>query len=167
MDSPQNRKAGQPTNRETGTRQFSGRMLAFRVAVGAEVLIGAWLVYGALTSSATFLPLIQSAALIAMIFATAACGFAASRATGPLRRAWFLLALAGAGLGIGNLITAYMIINGTPLPFPSVVDLVFLGSYPLSVAGILTFPSAPSRNATRSRALLDGATIAISLFFIS
>jgi len=167
MDSPQNRKAGQPTNRETGTRQFSGRMLAFRVAVGAEVLIGAWLVYGALTSSATFLPLIQSAALIAMIFATAACGFAASRATGRLRRAWFLLTLAGAGLGIGNLITAYMIINGTPLPFPSVVDLVFLGSYPLSVAGILTFPSAPGRNATRSRALLDGATIAISLFFIS
>jgi signal transduction histidine kinase len=40
-------------------------------------------------------------------------------------------------------------------------------SYPLSVAGVLAFPSAPGRNATRSRALLDGATIAISLFFIS
>jgi signal transduction histidine kinase len=142
-------------------------MLAFKVAVGAELLIGAWLVYGALTSSATFSELVQSGALIAIIFATAACGYSALRATGPLRRAWFLLALAGAGLAIGNLITAYMIINGTPLPFPSLVDLVFLASYPLSVAGILTFPSAPGRNATRSRALLDGATIAISLFFIS
>jgi signal transduction histidine kinase len=144
----------------------SGRKRAFKVAVGAELLVGASLVYGIVTFSASS-TLVQAGGLIATAFATVACGYASSRATGHLRRAWFLLALSAAALAIGNLIFTYMAYEGTALPFPSAADVFYLVSYPLGVAGILAFPSAPGRNATRGRALLDGATIAISLFFIS
>src|SRR5439155_1463166 len=36
-----------------------------------------------------------------------------------------------------------------------------------AVAGVLTFPSAPSRIATRAQAVLDGAIVALALVFIS
>jgi signal transduction histidine kinase len=151
-----------------GVRAFSssGRRRAFKVSVGAVVLVGAYLAYGVVTSSADPM-LVQVAGLIATAFATAACSYAALRATNRLRRAWFILALGAAALGIGNLIYTYIAYEGVALPFPSAADAFYLVSYPLSVAGILSFPSAPGRNATRSRALLDGATIAVSLFFIS
>jgi signal transduction histidine kinase len=145
---------------------FSGRMRAFKVAVGAELLIGAALAYGVATSSAPPV-LVQVAGLIATVFATVTCGYAASRATNRLRRAWFLMALSAAALAIGNLIYTYMAYEGVALPFPSAADAFYLVSYPLGIAGVLAFPSAPRRTATRSRALLDGGIIAVSLFFIS
>jgi signal transduction histidine kinase len=153
---------------DAGVQAFSssGRRRAFKVSVGAVVLVGAYLAYAVVTSSADPM-LVQVAGLIATVFATATCSYAAFRATNRLRRAWFLMALAAAALGIGNLIYTYMAYQGVALPFPSAADAFYLVSYPLSVASILSFPSAPGRNATRGRALLDGATIAVSLFFIS
>lgn len=145
----------------------STRRRIFTVAAGGVVVIGAFLAYGIFTNSGLG-SAVQLAALPAGAFAAVTCSYAALRSTGRLRRAWLIMALTTACLGVGNVIYAVLVLEyGANLPFPSAADAFFVLSYPLAVGGILTFPSAPGRNATRGRALLDGATIALSLFFIS
>ncbi|HYR47722.1 MAG TPA: hypothetical protein VER07_02970, partial [Candidatus Polarisedimenticolia bacterium] len=105
---------------------------------------------------------------IAALIAAASCGYASLRATGRMRVAWGLLAASALSWGIGE--TTWSVIEvglGQGVPFPSAADAGFLPAIPLAVAGVLTFPSAPSRIATRAQAVLDGAIVALALIFIS
>jgi len=105
---------------------------------------------------------------IAALIAVASCGYASLRATGRMRVAWGLLAASALSWGIGE--TTWSVIEvglGQAVPFPSAADAGFLPAIPLAVAGVLTFPSAPSRIATRAQAVLDGTIVALALIFIS
>jgi PAS domain S-box-containing protein len=105
---------------------------------------------------------------IAALIAAASCGYASLRATGRMRVAWGLLAASALSWGIGE--TTWSVIEvglGQAVPFPSAADAGFLPAIPLAVAGVLTFPSAPSRISTRAQAILDGTIVALSLIFIS
>src|SRR4029078_2845492 len=51
--------------------------------------------------------------------------------------------------------------------FPSLADVGYLAFVPLAVAGLLSFPSAPTRLSSRARAVLDRLIIATSLFLVS
>jgi PAS domain S-box-containing protein len=102
------------------------------------------------------------------LIAGGTCGWAAARSSGRLRWAWSLLAASAACWGVGEVIwSVYSVALNVPVPFPSAADLGFLGAVPLAVAGVLAFPSAPSRSTSRGRAVLDGAMVALSLLFVS
>ena len=105
---------------------------------------------------------------IAALIAATSCGYASLRANGRMRVAWGLLAASALSWGIGE--TAWSVIEvglGQAVPSPSLADAGFLPAIPLAVAGVLTFPSAPSRLTTRAQAVLDGAIVALALIFIS
>ena len=105
---------------------------------------------------------------IAALIAAGSCGYAARREAGRMRVAWGLLAASALSWGVGEVIWSYIEVGqGQAVPFPSAADGGYLVAIPLAVAGVLTFPSAPSRVATRAQAVLDGAIVALSLIFIS
>ncbi len=105
---------------------------------------------------------------IAALIAAASCGYASLRATGRMRVAWGLLAASALSWTIGEIIWSVIEVGlGQAVPFPSAADAGYLPAIPLAVAGVLTFPSAPSRIATRAQAVLDGAIVALALIFIS
>jgi PAS domain S-box-containing protein len=105
---------------------------------------------------------------IAALIAAASCGYASLRATGRMRVAWGLLAASALSWGIGEVIWSVIEVGlGQAVPFPSAADAGYLPAIPLAVAGVLTFPSAPSRITTRAQAVLDGAIVALALIFIS
>jgi PAS domain S-box-containing protein len=105
---------------------------------------------------------------IAALIAAASCGFASLRATGRMRVAWGFLAASALSWGIGEVIWSVIEVGlGQAVPFPSAADAGYLPAIPLAVAGVLTFPSAPSRITTRAQAVLDGAIVALALIFIS
>jgi PAS domain S-box-containing protein len=105
---------------------------------------------------------------IAALVAAASCGYASLRATGRMRVAWGLLAASALSWGIGEVIWSVIEVGlGQAVPFPSAADAGYLPAIPLAVAGVLTFPSAPSRITTRAQAILDGAIVALALIFIS
>jgi PAS domain S-box-containing protein len=105
---------------------------------------------------------------IAALIAAASCGYVSLRATGRMRVAWGLLAASALSWGIGEVIWSVIEVGlGQAVPFPSAADAGYLPAIPLAVAGVLTFPSAPSRITTRAQAVLDGAIVALALIFIS
>jgi PAS domain S-box-containing protein len=105
---------------------------------------------------------------IAALVAAASCGYASWRGTSRMRLAWGLLAASALSWGIGETIWAIIEVGlGQAVPFPSAADAGYLPAIPLAVAGVLTFPSAPSRLTTRAQAVLDGAIVALSLIFVS
>jgi two-component system, sensor histidine kinase and response regulator len=102
------------------------------------------------------------------LIAAMSCGWTAYRSDRRFRRAWALIGASALSWGIGELIWSYYsVVLGVAVPFPSAADAGFLGAIPLAVAGVLAFPSAPSRGNTRLRAVLDGTMVAFSLFFVS
>ena len=105
---------------------------------------------------------------VAALIAAASCGYASWRANGRMRVAWGLLGASALSWGIGETIWSVIEVGlGQAVPFPSTADAGFLTAIPLVVAGVLTFPSAPSRITTRAQAVLDGAIVALSLLFVS
>ncbi len=105
---------------------------------------------------------------VAALVAAASCGYASLRATGRMRLAWGLLAASALSWGIGEVIWSVIEVGlGRAVPFPSAADAGYLPAIPLAVAGVLTFPSAPSRITTRAQAVLDGTIVALALIFIS
>ena len=100
--------------------------------------------------------------------AAASCGWAASRAEGRLRTAWALLGASAGAWCLGEIVWSYYtVILRVAVPFPSAADAGFLAAIPFAVAGVLFFPSAPTRGTTRARAVLDGSIVALSLLFVS
>jgi PAS domain S-box-containing protein len=105
---------------------------------------------------------------IAALVAGLSCGYAAWRNAGRMRLAWGLLGGSALSWFLGEVVwSVYEVGLGVNVPFPSAADAGFLLAIPLAVAGMLAFPSAPSRLTTRSQALVDGAIVALSLVFIS
>src|SRR2546426_11375836 len=105
---------------------------------------------------------------IAALVAAASCGYASWRATGRMRFAWGLLAASALSWGIGEPTWSVIEVGlGQAVPFPSAAAAGYLPAIPLAVAGVLTFPSAPSRITTRAQAVLDGTIVALALIFIS
>jgi PAS domain S-box-containing protein len=105
------------------------------------------------------------------VFALAAvlsCGLMASRTTRRTRWAWGLLAGSATSALAGELgEAASRVWLHADAPFPSIADVGVLGAVPLAIAGLLAFPEAPNQFATRRRALLDLAMVALSLTFIT
>jgi len=102
------------------------------------------------------------------LIAAASCGWTAHRSDRRVRRAWVLIGASAASWGLGEVLWSYYgVVLGVAVPFPSAADAGFLGAIPLAVAGVLAFPSAPTRGSTRLRAVLDGTMVAFSLFFVS
>jgi len=100
--------------------------------------------------------------------AMVSCAVAARGSMGRTRWAWGLLAAsAGTALAgeIGEAIeTAFFHKTQT---FPSIAELGFIGAVPFGVAALLAFPAITNQFATRRRAALDLAMVALSLSFIS
>ncbi|TMD18352.1 MAG: diguanylate cyclase, partial [Chloroflexi bacterium] len=70
--------------------------------------------------------------------------------------------------GAGEVVWSYYeLLVGQQGPFPSFADLGYLLAVPLAIAGVLYFPSAPTRATSLARTILDGLLIAGSLLIIS
>src|SRR2546430_5241550 len=93
---------------------------------------------------------------------------ASFKASGRMRLVWGLLGASALSWGIGEVIWSVIEVGqGRAVPVPSAADSGYLLAIPLAVAGVLAFPSAPSRISTRAQAVLDGAIVALSLIFVS
>lgn len=105
---------------------------------------------------------------LAAFVAAAACGIAAWRHQKRTRIAWALIGASALSWGLGQTVWSYFVlVRGQQVPFPSPADLGYLSAVPLAVAGVLFFPSAPSRANSLLRTVLDALLIAGSLFIIS
>src|SRR5579859_3909466 len=104
---------------------------------------------------------------VAAFIATISCAIAASRSSGRLRLAWWLLAASAASWGLGEVVwSVYEVGLGINVPFPSAADAGFLAAIPLAVAGVLAFSSPPRGTSTSLRLWLDGLIVALSLIFV-
>jgi diguanylate cyclase (GGDEF)-like protein len=93
-----------------------------------------------------------------MALATTGLGFyiaAKSTFALPLRRAWGLIALGFLCAALGQLGGIYYYVTLGTVPFPSVIDVFFLASYPLVLAGILSLPYAATRPEQRLQLNID------------
>jgi PAS domain S-box-containing protein len=104
--------------------------------------------------------------VLASLFATVCCGLAGRRTEGPMRRAWWLLAMSAGSWTVGQVAWSVDQLNGQSL-LRYMADLAFFAAMPLAVAGVLARPAAPTSPANRWRAVLDGAIVATSLFFVA
>ncbi len=100
--------------------------------------------------------------------ALVSCGLAARRSAGRTRWAWGLLAASAGAAFAGQLGEAVetALAGAAPL-FPSIADFGFIAAVPFAIAGLLAFPAIPNQFASRRRAALDLAMVALSLTFIS
>ncbi len=99
--------------------------------------------------------------------AMASCVVAASRSSGKLRRAWWLLGASAGSWGAGEIVwSIYEVGLGVSVPFPSAADIGYLGAIPLAVSGIHAFAAPPRGTSTSLRLWLDGLIIAMSLIFV-
>ncbi len=84
------------------------------------------------------------------------------------RRGWLLISASTLSWCIGQCVwTWYESVRGQDVPFPSLADVGYLLSVPFALAGLLVFPTSPSRITARTRTLLDAMIVAGSLLFVS
>jgi diguanylate cyclase (GGDEF)-like protein/PAS domain S-box-containing protein len=132
-----------------------------------SLLFAAWLWFGWGGATATVRFDDVGEFVIAFI-AAGACVFTALRHRGRTRLAWALLATSAVGWGVGEIFWSYFeLVKGQQVPFPSFADLGYLAAVPLAVAGVLSFPAAPSKVTSLARTVLDGLMIGGSLLIIS
>lgn len=146
----------------------SNRRLLYALGLGAGIclLFLAWITFrwGGTQGTQRFDDIGE--AVIAYM-AAAAAGFAASRHR-ETRRDWALIAASAFSWATGEIVWSYYeLIRGQQVPFPSLADLGYLAAVPFAIAGILLFPAAPTRLASRLRTIVDGLLIAASLLIIS
>src|SRR5438309_10651034 len=100
--------------------------------------------------------------------AAAGCAYTAIRHRARTRLAWTLLAASAFAWGAGQVVWSYFeLLKGQVAPFPSFADLGYLSAMPLAIAGVLSFPSAPSKVTSLMRTVLDGLLIGGSFVVIS
>ena len=103
------------------------------------------------------------------LVASATCAWIARRSAGKIRLAWSLIAafaLTTFGASVGGLLGYKLFANGS-VPFPSVADGFYMVGQGLLIGGIVVFPASASRTNTRSRVVIDGAVIAVSLLYVA
>jgi hypothetical protein len=136
------------------------------LAVVGLILFTAWLAIG-IGGLRTTVAVDDIGEAVAAAVAAAACAVAARRGWGRTRLAWSLLSAAALSWTIGEVAwSIYEVGLNDAVPFPSPADLGFLLAVPLAVAGLLVLPLAPTRAATRTKSVLDGAIVALSLLFV-
>jgi diguanylate cyclase len=96
-----------------------------------------------------------------------ACAFAAVRAVGRQRVAWWAIAVGMGAWALGEVVwCGYELLANTETPFPSAADAGYL-TFPVAVAvGLCVLPSR-NTDGERRRHLLDGLTISCALLLIS
>src|SRR5712691_3867138 len=143
------------------------RLYGFALAgVLLSVAYALWIVFhfGGDTATVAVEDIAQAAA---PFVAALSCAYAATQAHGRTRAAWFLLAGSAAGWSLGEAVWSVDEVGfGVANPFPSLADARLLAAFPLFVAGILTFPSAPAGVAGRVHLVLDGGIITTALLFV-
>ena len=102
----------------------------------------------------------------AALIAAAACFRAARRVGRRRRRPWALLGASMLAWGLGQAAWSYFESIAHESPYPSVADLGYLLSVPLSAAAMLSFPSH-ERRVTTFRVLIDGVTVALAVLGVS
>ena len=116
-----------------------------------------WFSWGGVTTTQRFDDIGE---FVIAFAAAAACVFTALRHRGRTRLAWALLAASAFSWGVGEVFWSYFeLIKGQQVPFPSFADLGYLTAVPLAVAGVLSFPAAPSKVTSLARTVLDGLMI--------
>ena len=141
--------------------------LAAALALVASVLFLIWTAFR-LGGDRTTIALDDIGEGVASGIAAVSLAIAAVRSSGRTRTAWALLAASATSWTIGEAIWSwYEVFQGIAVPFPSAADAGFLLAIPLTIGGVLTFTTAPSRLATRGEALLSGAIVALSLLFVA
>src|SRR5712691_4569258 len=84
--------------------------------------------------------------------ASAACAWAASRATGKDRLGWALMSISTGLWAAGEVVWSFYEVGlGVPVPYPSLADAGFLSAVPFAVAGIRAFWSKPRGTSARWR----------------
>ena len=144
------------------------RRFAIAAAVAAVPLVGIT-AFVALRPADEQLDVVRDVGqAVAALAALVSCWWIARRSTGRTRWAWGLLAAAGLSALVAEIAeTIYTLWTGTSPIFLSAADVGIVGAIPFAVAGLLAFPPAPNQYATRRRAVLDLAMVALSLTFIS
>ncbi|GAA2106876.1 hypothetical protein GCM10009841_26450 [Microlunatus panaciterrae] len=94
------------------------------------------------------------------------CGDRALRSIGRRRRAWLFLAIAGALAAAGNLWILIVTVAGLSPSLAIAGDVAFFIGLPLSMAGLITFPSVRRRGTELARLVLDGIVIGGSVLRI-
>jgi len=141
--------------------------LAAALALVASVLFLIWTAFR-LGGDKTTIAIDDIGEGVASGIAAVSLAVAAVRASGRTRAAWALLGASAASWTIGEAIWSwYEVFQGIAVPFPSAADAGFLLAIPLTIGGVLTFTTAPSRVATRGEAVLSGAIVALSLLFVA
>jgi diguanylate cyclase (GGDEF)-like protein/PAS domain S-box-containing protein len=145
------------------TTQGRRAVCAVVVAISA-----AWALCLVLLPTETKGPISNVGLIVAPLAAALQCFWRARTVGSGSRRAWMLIGAACASWSLGQTVwTWYETVLGKEVPFPSAADVGYLLLVPLAVAGLLAFPSAPSRLSSRVRAVLDGLIIATSLLIVS
>src|SRR5438309_3416707 len=132
-----------------------------------SLLFAAWLTFswGGIESTQRFDDLGE---FVIAFIAAGACAYAAFRHRHRTRIAWALISVSAFCWGLGEVAWSYYeLLLGRQVPFPSPADVGYLSAVPFAIAGVLCFPSAPSRLTSLARTILDGLLIAGSLLIVS
>jgi diguanylate cyclase len=150
-----------------GKRLHPSVFLAALVAVGVFVLLFvAWMVVSIGGAKLTTAVDDFSEAGAAFIGA-GLCLWTAAQTRGRRRRGWLYLGLSALSWGLGQCVWTFLeVAKSEPSPFPSPADIGFLVAIPFGVAAVLRFFPL-TRTDSRFRAAMDGAILAVALFFIS
>ncbi|WP_436534573.1 diguanylate cyclase domain-containing protein [Actinoplanes sp. HUAS TT8] len=105
------------------------------------------------------------ALVVAPLYGTLCASFAARRHRGSVRAGWALIGT-GTGLwGAGQIVWCwYELIGHRPMPYPSLADVGYLGSLPLTAIGLALLSAARQG---RWRMALDATMMSVSLLAVS
>jgi len=101
---------------------------------------------------------------VAAGLASAACAWAASRATGRDRLGWRLMGVSAGLWAAGEVVwSIYEVGLHVEVPYPSLADAGFLAAVPFAIGGIRAFWSRPRGTSSRWRVWFDGVIVALAL----
>ena len=111
--------------------------------------------------------LISNLGQLAAVTASSVLCWVASRSDERHPRAWRWLSLGVGAWAAGQVVWTYYELTGSEVPFPSLSDVGFL-VFPIAAGvGLLLWLGSQSTIAARTRDVLDGAIIALSLLVLS
>src|SRR5256885_15409112 len=101
---------------------------------------------------------------VAAGLASAACAWAASRATGRDRLGWTLMGISAGLWAAGEVVwSVYEVGLHVEVPYPSPADVGFLAAVPFAIGGIRAFWSRPRGTSSRWRGWVHGGIVALAV----